>query len=127
MPNAVVAFATHADEWLKVWSERGARRPPSVKEEHRMQPTCPECHVIRAPNSRWCHVCGHAYSMEDVDLPPLVVSEDHEVRVSIGSGFRFGLGFMTAAFVATILIAIIWTAVLGLLVGSLMRSFQLPT
>ena len=49
-------------------------------------------------------------------------STNHEPRLSIGSGFRFGLGFMSAAVVFWILFSVIFFGALGAIFGSVFRS-----
>lgn len=71
--------------------------------------TCPYCHTIKAPNAIYCHICGRAYSRADsrADEPSFLVPPEPEVRLSISSGFRFGVGFMFAA----TLFGIVWTLI----------------
>ena len=69
-------------------------------------------------------MCGYNYASRSatesahVALPPT----SHESRLSVGSGFRFGLGFMSAAVVFWILFSLIFFGALGAIFGSVFRS-----
>jgi hypothetical protein len=43
---------------------------------------------------------------------------DYEARLSVGSGFRFGVGFMSAAVLFSIVLALVWLMLLGALIGA---------
>lgn len=88
-----------------------------------MLPTyCPQCRSIRQPNGQFCHMCGYSY----VERTPAEASEvpiaSRTPRLSIGDGFRFGIGFTIATTILTIIFAVIWLVAFAGLLSGLLRA-----
>jgi hypothetical protein len=82
--------------------------------------SCPNCGTLRAPNSQYCHVCGHAYDAGRSDLRQVRtdVPASVEIELSVTTGFKFGLGLA----LAVTLFAIVSAAVSLVLTGAMLRS-----
>ena len=85
---------------------------------------CPQCRTIRRPDGVFCHMCGYNYLAPGTSASSSVgpAPGDHEARVSVGSGFRFGIGFMTAAVVFWLLFALFSSALFAGLIGGLLQA-----
>ena len=87
---------------------------------------CPQCRAIRQPNGVFCHMCGYSYAEaapRDTQGPSLV---PHRLPgLSIGDGWRFGVGFTIATGVIGLVVAVVWlylfTAWISLSLGGLAR------
>jgi hypothetical protein len=89
-----------------------------------MLPTyCPNCRAIRQPNGLFCHACGYSYEgrVAPGAAAPATSSARNEVHLSVGSGFRFGLGLMAAAFLAGIIWLVLFAGLLGAMFSGLGR------
>ena len=69
-------------------------------------------------------MCGYNFVKSSAaDAAPMTISTAaHEARISIGSGFRFGLGFMSAVAIFSVLVSLIFTGLLGAVLGGLLRA-----
>jgi hypothetical protein len=69
-------------------------------------------------------MCGYNFVNESAaDTPPAVLpTSSAEARLSIGSGFRFGLGFMSAVVVFWLLFVLIFLGSMGAIFGALFRG-----
>ena len=83
---------------------------------------CPQCRTVRQPNGQFCHGCGYSYAtgrpsevMSSAIAPPTG-------GLSVGDGFRFGLGFFIAAVIFGLLFTIFSSVVFGALVGALLQA-----
>jgi hypothetical protein len=82
---------------------------------------CPSCRSIRQPNGSFCHVCGYSYLTKDPAPAALSspVGASPGPRLSVGDGFRFGLGFMAAVFIASLIGFVIWIVLFVSMLGAL--------
>jgi hypothetical protein len=69
-------------------------------------------------------MCGYSYvTKSSADSPrPAPQATWVETKLSIGSGFRFGLGFMTAVVVFWLIFLVFWIVLFGTLAGLLVRG-----
>lgn len=87
-----------------------------------MLPTyCPSCRSIRQPNGSFCHMCGYSYVTKEAATP--IATADGVVasspRLTSGDGFRFGLGFMAAVFIASFVGFVAWLFAFGTILGAI--------
>jgi hypothetical protein len=88
---------------------------------------CPSCRSIRQPNGSFCHICGYSYLTKEAATaavqPPGAISPGP--RLSVGDGFRFGVGFMAAVFIGSLIGFVLWiilfVSMLGALFGGIGR------
>ena len=89
-----------------------------------MLPTyCPSCRTIRQPNGTFCHVCGYSFLTKapvetSGSLPGPPSSE-----LSIGDGFRFGIGFMVAVVIFGLAFSVLSTLVMGTILRAMLGAF----
>lgn len=83
---------------------------------------CPRCRTIRQPNGQFCHGCGYSYVRPQRDEPAEMVSPSSAPGLSIGDGFRFGMGFFVAAVIFGILFTILTSLIFGAVVGSILQA-----
>jgi hypothetical protein len=82
---------------------------------------CPNCRSIRQPNGSFCHNCGYSYITKEAaatGLPAQVASPTSH-RLTAGDGFRFGLGFMAAVFIASLIGFVLWTVLFASILGAM--------
>jgi hypothetical protein len=64
-------------------------------------------------------MCGYNFvTASAADAPP-AIAPSNDVSLSVGSGFRFGLGFMSAVVVFWLIISLVILGFFGALVGAL--------
>lgn len=89
--------------------------PPQIRVPGPAAPTprCGECGDRIPADARFCQSCGAAYALESAR--PI----DTRVSFGVGSGFRFGVGFLLAAALFGVISFIASIVVAGTLVGAL--------
>ena len=82
---------------------------------------CPSCRSIRQPNGSFCHVCGYSFVTKELATTALSSQAPSQMRprVTIGDGFRFGLGFMVAFVIFWLIVTVVWAGVFAAIFGSL--------
>jgi hypothetical protein len=89
-----------------------------------MLPTyCPQCRAIRQPNGQFCHACGYSFVERRAAEVPAAALARTDVGLSMGDGFRFGIGFMVAVIVFSLVATVLSTVFFAGLLGALLRSF----
>jgi hypothetical protein len=86
-----------------------------------LPPYCPSCRSIRQPNSSFCHMCGYSYVTKE---PPATTLQPAPAappspRLTAGDGFRFGLGFIVAVFIASLIGFVVWVVLVAAFLGTL--------
>ena len=90
-----------------------------------MLPTnCPSCRSIRQPNGSFCHMCGYSYVTKEAAATgaPASAAVAPSSRLTAGDGFKFGLGFMSAAVLFWLVFTLIFLGALGAIFGALFRA-----
>jgi hypothetical protein len=83
---------------------------------------CPSCRAIRQPNASFCHICGYSYVKPEPAISRPTLPSHPGSRISVGDGFRFGLGFMSAAVIFWLVFSLIFLGFMGTLAGALFRA-----
>ena len=84
-------------------------------------------------------MCGYSFLTKEAAIPsapaghaaggpPTYVSAEsagrkHEVEIGVGTGFRFGIGFMVAVVIFSLVLSLISSLVFAGLLNSLLRPF----
>ena len=90
-----------------------------------MLPTyCPSCRAIRQPNGTFCHMCGYSFLTKEAAIAtgPTTAVARSGPHLTASDGFRFGLGFMAAAFVGTLVGFVAWIVVFGAILSAIFGS-----
>jgi hypothetical protein len=85
---------------------------------------CPSCRAIRQPNGTFCHVCGYSYLTKEAGAPAVTNTANNpprDVYLGVGSGFLFGVGFMTAGIIFSVIGTFVWLMLLGGVFGGAFR------
>lgn len=85
---------------------------------------CPQCRAVRQPNGSFCHMCGYSFLTKSaVEAPRFAdIPTAATPRLSIADGFRFGIGFMAAVVIFSIITSLIWSwFIVGLLSALMSR------
>ncbi|HEY4268221.1 MAG TPA: hypothetical protein VGM94_08530 [Galbitalea sp.] len=90
-----------------------------------MLPTyCPVCRTIRQPNGQFCHVCGYSYVERRPVEPEAAATRVADPRLSMADGFRFGIGFFTAAILFAVLFTIFSSVLFATILGTFLHAFS---
>ena len=90
--------------------------------------TCPTCRTIRAPNAKYCHVCGHVYGAGteravDIAEPaarPVALTMTFWTAVKIGAGLT--IGTMAAGIIGVVVWSVVFAGLFAAILGSLFSS-----